>query len=677
MTKYISSIYKNRNKSLIDSGLPGDILDINFSDNFVLCRDKDGKPTAIYWKDSWDFNPYRTSAKKLNKLNFSRFDTISTRMNYRYKNDAKQIIGHLSYARGGKLGKLSASTLGQYFYTIINLAQFCEIQNSNNPLNPNMSIVDLLSNIAYLKAYINWFKQIPIGHKFKEKQLKSLLNLLLGISYEKIKFYPVDPKNLDLSRADDEGHPVIPVRIYMNLLSELDSYSSLIYKYRYKLRDFILKCKDVNFAVGGSRQNKNLKFDEEWNNSGLISLAESLKIDTREKANFNKLVNFIQYILKNHIHCYTGMRDQEVARIKPGCIHEIERDVSDDFIPEIEDITIVNIISTTSKFTGQKTGASWLAPHWILTSIETLEIICNALCEIYEVDYYNDVPLILSSGIIRSRKYSELIPPSLPNNGENGYFTHFCTLNPQAFTVRQEDFNELIEANTNIDFDKNSNYSVGSFWNLSSHQWRRSLAFYAANSKLIDLPTLMTQFKHLSIEMAKYYARDNEKFLKIFIGENYKMKKSERSHILDEYRTAIPIAVVEKLISDIFLSNDTVFGGIGSYASKQKEQFSNGSITILELKSETLKKAKKGEISYRETLLGGCTNPDPCISFLAGDVTACLPCDGSVIHLTKLNTFIADTKAELQEYKEGTAEYVLTKQDLDAAEYYKKRKMRS
>lgn len=177
--------------------------------------------------------------------------------------------------------------------------------------------------------------------------------------------------------------------------------------------------------------------------------------------------------------------------------------------------------------------------------------------------------------------------------------------------------------------------------------------------------------------MAKYYTRDNEKFLKIFLGKNFSIKQSDRSHVMSDYKMAIPLAVVDRLIADIFLDPDTVFGGVGSYASKQKGLFVSGDITIREVREDTLREVKQGAISYRETLLGGCTNPDPCNRYLAGAVTACLPCDGSVIQKDKLDKFIHDTKNELATYSKGSAEYVITEHDLIAAENYKNRKMRT
>ncbi|ROO74753.1 hypothetical protein [Vibrio crassostreae] len=679
MNRFISSLYDKRNKNIADMGLPGDIYDpsMGFHDKFVLCRDNNGNPTAIYGHDTWDYNPYRTSAKKLSPFNFSRFDKEVSYLNgLQYKNEAKNILALMGYTRGGKLGKISASTLQEYFKSLIDLAKFCEFQNKNNPFNKEMRISHLLSNVTFCQAYIDLAKKLKKGYQHKSKQLKSILNLLKNVDNNQLGFCPASTKLLNSIRIENQGHPVIPCRIYMNLLDDLDSYSKAIYEYRHSLRDWILKCKDYNFAIGYNDEGE-LNFNQEWEKSGLPPLAQKLGFECSERCSTVKLISFIQYILKNHIHAYTGMRDQEMNRIRPGCIFEVERDTSEDFIEELEEVTIVQVISTTSKFTGKLTEASWLAPSWILPSIKSFEVICEALCELYEVNFKTDVNLLISSGIIRSPKYNSISTPSLVNNGDTGFMTLLYKLNREGLSINQEDQNELIAANEKMDFNKRKEFRISQPWSLSSHQWRRSLAFYAANSKLINLPSLAAQFKHLSIEMAKYYTRDNEKFLKIFLGKNFSIKQSDRSHVMSDYKMAIPLAVVDRLIADIFLDPDTVFGGVGSYASKQKGLLVSGDITIREVREDTLREVKQGAISYRETLLGGCTNPDPCNRYLAGAVTACLPCDGSVIQKDKLDKFIHDTKNELATYSKGSAEYVITEHDLIAAENYKNRKMRT
>lgn len=678
MTIFISSIYSKRNIDLPDVGLPGDVYDqsIGFHCNFVFCRDHNGNSTAIYGSDIWDLNPYRTSPKPVTPIDFSRIDKEVRKADAcEYKSQVKNILALLIHTRGGKLGKVAASTLVEYFKSMVDLVKFCEFHNSNNSFGQKMYIYQLLSNSTFCQSYLDRAMEQTRGYKHKSKQLKSILNLLNNVDRNQLGFCPASTRSMDVIREENQGHPVIPCRIYMNLLDILDTYSKVIFEHRDKLRDWILKCKDYDFSIGQNSKGE-LIFELEWQKSGLDSLARALGIECKERATTVKLISFIQYILKNHIHAYTGMRDQEANRIKPGCIFDVERDNHEDMIDEYEEVVMFQVISSTSKFTGTLTKGSWLAPNWILSSIESLEVICEALCQLYKVNYTTDVNLLIGPGIIRSKKYSRVSPACFSNNGPLGFMTHLCKLHPGRLTLNSDDYKELVIANENINFNNRAEFKVGEPWTLSSHQWRRSLAFYGANSKLIDFPSLAAQFKQLSIEMAKYYARGSANFLRIFLGENYKNKMIDRGHVMFDYKMAIPLAVVENLISDIFLSQDTVFGSVGSYASQQQDRFVNGDISIRELREETYKEVKSGSISYRETLLGGCTSTEPCNRYLAGNITACFPCDRSVIKKDNLDKFINQTKRELSSYDRNSAEYVITKNDLIAALNYRKRKTR-
>lgn len=40
--------------------------------DFVLCRDENGNGTAVYGESSWDFNPYRLRAQKINRMLFDK-----------------------------------------------------------------------------------------------------------------------------------------------------------------------------------------------------------------------------------------------------------------------------------------------------------------------------------------------------------------------------------------------------------------------------------------------------------------------------------------------------------------------------------------------------------------------------------------------------------------------------
>lgn len=82
---------------------------------------------------------------------------------------------------------------------------------------------------------------------------------------------------------------------------------------------------------------------------------------------------------------------------------------------------------------------------------------------------------------------------------------------------------------------------------------------------------------------------------------------------------------------------------------------------------------KTGAISYRPTLLGGCTKVGRCDSFLLGDYTECLSCEGAIIKPEKLNTAIEEATKEMSCYAEGSGEYQIVKADIERLSAFKAR----
>jgi len=68
------------------------------SADFVLCRDINGKPTAIYGEDIWDFNPYRLSGKKISQFRFDNFLVGKSPIERRsLVNEAKYLLFLIQY----------------------------------------------------------------------------------------------------------------------------------------------------------------------------------------------------------------------------------------------------------------------------------------------------------------------------------------------------------------------------------------------------------------------------------------------------------------------------------------------------------------------------------------------------------------------------------------------------
>lgn len=74
------------------------------------------------------------------------------------------------------------------------------------------------------------------------------------------------------------------------------------------------------------------------------------------------------------------------------------------------------------------------------------------------------------------------------------------------FIVTQEDYAECLESNPHSLDRVKKDVKVGQPWPFSSHQFRRTLAFYCIKNRLSTLVALKQQFKHLYLAMTEWYS---------------------------------------------------------------------------------------------------------------------------------------------------------------------------
>lgn len=162
---------------------------------------------------------------------------------------------------------------------------------------------------------------------------------------------------------------------------------------------------------------------------------------------------------------------------------------------------------------------------------------------------------------------------------------------------------------------------IGKYWNICTHQFRRSLAVYGARSGVISLGAMSVQYKHLTQAMTLYY-RGNSVF-----APNILASDSQKEFIqeLEYQRLVHSYAQFEE---GVIHSSSHLLGGTGTYLQLQKDR--EQLLKVFPNRDAAIKRMKKGEIAYKPSLFGACTNPDSCekISFTA--ITSCLSCAHAV-----------------------------------------------
>ena len=134
---------------------------------------------------------------------------------------------------------------------------------------------------------------------------------------------------------------------------------------------------------------------------------------------------------------------------------------------------------------------------------------------------------------------------------------------------------------------------IGSDWNLSAHQFRRTFANYAVHSELGDLRALKDHFKHWSITMTALYAFNDELDAELF-----------EELLREKY------LVEEEIKQDWFELDSPITGG--DMANNIKRLRENGELIKTFGSRQEMAKAYSSSIPIRSTGIGWCTNDDEC-----------------------------------------------------------------
>ncbi len=125
----------------------------------------------------------------------------------------------------------------------------------------------------------------------------------------------------------------------------------------------------------------------------------------------------------------------------------------------------------------------------------------------------------------------------------------------EELTLTNEDIVDLKVSDPNLSFELGSNYE------FTPHQLRRSFAYYLIGYELCNYPQLKQQFSHVSMAMTRHYAKNASKFQKI------RQKKKTLANEIDEERidqkARVYLSIYEKLAN-----RERVAGGKGKEFAK-------------------------------------------------------------------------------------------------------------
>jgi hypothetical protein len=317
-----------------------------------------------------------------------------------------------------------------------------------------------------------------------------------------------------------------------------------------------------------------------------------------------KMVAEIQEITKLSIQGYSGMRDEESSLLQYHCSSTT---VSGGRTHRL-------IQGRTTKLARDK-RTRWVTNregHRAIAIAQKIAAMVYSVCDASWVMEENaktrasEPPLFVSLAYLENSDGSRKRPSDAHFFAACLKLTAFSRLRARLEpTIEESDLVELEQIDVHRAWRSESKFKVGSRWVLMTHQLRRSLAMYAHRSGLVTIQSLRKQLQHITDEMARYYARGSQYAKEIF-GDDI----PESDHFCLDWQLAQGESEGISHAINVLSTDDPLFGGHAAFAKYQLLD-ADGVISI-EKRTETMRMFKKGQLHYKETLIGGCTLSGEC-----------------------------------------------------------------
>lgn len=605
-----------------DSFAP-DVFDLNSTDlplnSFVVSRLKDGTIVSTYGDSVWDFSIYHPE-KKLNKLHFKYWKVGgTTRQREQLIGEIKHILFLIIWMRNKT--PLSNGTLRNYLTVMHALAKYAE--------DESLKIKDIIGRQDLLLGFL---RRNSSGWLIET--LSSLIRLLVQVNTgeSKIHVSVVGNETLKLLYKNNrqyretlKQHAPIPTRIYSNIITNLLEYLENWEKVADEHIDLVLECCRTR-VMRGRRYTypSNLKTKA---SKALIEFITTQTSDFKLKQ-ISAALSIIQLISKLIIQIFTGMRDEEAQSLTFNCLKTTTSNGQIHYVIE----------GRTTKFNhGKVQRTKWVTNLEGARAIQAAQKVAEAIYNSQGITLVEIMKLSDNAPLFISNSYMGISGKIIRTDHAgfgigNLYLSMFEKLNYLIPNIEEQDLYELEQLDPHRAWRSEEKFQIGARWSLTTHQLRRSLALYAHRSGLVSIPSLRRQLQHITSEMTSYYTKGSS-FAKDFFN-------NDKKHFGYDWQNSQFESASLSYIFNVLLSKDVLFGGHAHWVEHTLKD-KNGEVLIN--REETMNRFKKGEISYKETIVGGCTKVGACnqkaVNWLQID---CLKdnCRHLVVNLTKLERVI-------------------------------------
>lgn len=640
-----------------------DVLRKTFPPDMVISRNADGSTNSVYRDMVWDFTPYSTSSVKFYFKAVGRFQFLpedsAPVVSQAITEEIKRIIACLMYAPELQTGNRSPVnkplTLKPYLKLLKRIGWTSA--KSGKPLS------ELEADDKFLDYLISSSLGLSCSDAGNLKSLIIYTHRLAAFGYEGVPLLVSQERfsefvdNLEniyrrkklQSEESSLRTFLIPSRIYANYIigclkqvKECEDFVDAAFNFfsdmaedpflgvrdrkefsdkikKYGFPESVLAQYDIKKCVPRYELIKRHGLDKFEYHNIEGEVADFSEESGPSQQNVRKKLKRIQSFCMLLCHAFTGMRSHEIQVVSADSF-EVHKIGTDREIPFLR--------SHTSKINQDNYSkpAYWVT-SWELQDVTRIAVkIARVACLVVGKKETENIPMFPSlwADLALNDNHPHF---AIPLRSDPNYMVK--DINPviEGVGIREEDIEELESFDMFVDWRAIDKVEVGAKWPVSSHQFRRSLAVYGAKSGLVSLSSLSVQFKHMTEAMTSLYA-ENSTFALSFIEESSKDKHRSQKSFADDLIQMRRLSEALNFSDTVINAEGRLSGGTGKIIQKFKDTESIP--TWLRDRDETKKRFLDGQQTYRDTVLGGCTNPDPCDKAGLGGVHPCPDCEFSV-----------------------------------------------
>ncbi|AQV92529.1 integrase [Cupriavidus necator] len=535
-------------------------------DDTVATRDKAANAVSLFSDAAWDIRAYTIGPRTHIYFRGHLPDGASRALSEATTRQWKQVMYFLMHEATDTVP--ASSTLNSGSACLKGFAFFAAERE--------LTLYEGLSSVAIVLDYV-----AQPGMERKAQRLHSVLVKLhrLGVGTTGLRV-PLAQLHKPLlerfaQRAGNSQHPVVPTRIYQHFLLACEHDLGVAEGIVDVLSDYLAR---LYAGESPSVPSELVRVAAHFGYKAVPYVASSL-------------VASIRALCQLVILSFTGMRATEAESLPYDCLSETR----------LDGVTHYTIEGVTTKLSGGRPRrARWVTSPIAARAVGLAQRLSGEAHRAHGAQGYAESTdgshllfcrMGLHMGYVANRAAS-----TVHNDIE--------AFRERVFpTITVEDIAELKRVDMHRAWEDEPKYAVGRQWPFTRHQLRRTLALYAHRSGLVTLPTLKRQLQHITQEMSMYYARGSA-FAKGFID-------TDRTHFAKEWAGAQGLSEYLAYAEQVLFSDVRLFGGHAAWTQSRAVQASPVSVYSRE---QTMRMFVKGELAYRETVLGGCASVEQCKS---------------------------------------------------------------